>query len=53
MSNERNTRENIERTTDRIVDSSKQHGQTVDRARVREQVRQSFIRNERTTNHHK
>ena len=53
MSNEqRNSREQIEQTTNRIVDSSRQHGQNVDSAAVRERVRQSTIRNEREKINH-
>jgi len=52
MSNERNTRENIERATERIIDASRQNGQTIDRSKLREQVRQGFIRNERQTKNH-
>jgi hypothetical protein len=48
MSKDAETRKQIEGMTQRIVDSQRQTGQTTDRAAVRERVRQSFIRNERT-----
>ena len=51
MSKETKTREQIEQMTTRIVDSQRQNGDNVDRSAIREQVRQSFIRNERDTNH--
>lgn len=47
MSKEDKTREQIEQMTSRIVDSQRQSGDNVNRSAVREQVRQSFIRNER------
>ena len=52
INEQRNSREQIEQTTNRIVDSSRQHGQNVDRAAVRERVRQSTIRNEREKINH-
>ena len=54
MSGERkDAREQIEKMTNRIVDSQRQNGDNVDRHAVRERVRESFIRNERDQNHHR
>ena len=54
MSGERkDAREQIEKMTERIVDSQRQNGDNIDRRAVRERVRESFIRNERDQNHHR
>lgn len=51
MSKDRQTREQIDSMTQRIVDSQRQNGDNVDGSAVRERVRQSFIRNQREKNH--
>ena len=51
MSKDRETREQIDSMTQRMVDSQRQNGDNVNRSDVRDRVRQSFIRNEREKNH--